>query len=79
MIPGAQCASLTALGSLASRSSIVLLMNILAPAGCRIIFVGSCVADSLAGAPLANNDTFASESTSVVVFISGGLANLGWR
>ena len=79
MIPGTRCTSLAALGSLASRSSIVLVVNILAPAGWRIVLVGSCVADSLAGAPLANNETFAAESTSVVVFISGGLANLGWR
>ena len=79
MIPGAQCASLAALGSLASRSSIVLLMNILAPAGCRIVFVGSCVTYLMAGALLANNDTFADESTSGVVFISGGLVQPGWR
>ena len=79
MIPGVQCASLAALGSLASRSSIVLLVNILDPVGWRIFFVGSCVTDSMAGAPLANNDTFAAESTSAVVFISGGLAHPGWR
>ena len=42
-------------------------------------FVGSCVADSLAGSPLANNKMFADESTSALVFISGGLAQLGWR
>ena len=28
---------------------------------------------------LANNDTFYAESTSAVVFISGGLAQPGWR
>ena len=79
MIPGARCASLDALVSLAIRSSIVLVVNIGAPAGWRIIFVGSCVVESLAGAPLANNDTFATESTSAVVFMSGGLAQPGWR
>ena len=79
MIPGAMCASLTALVSLVSRSSIVLVANIRALAGWRIVFVGSCVADSLAGAPLANNNTFAAESTSALVFISGGLAQPGWR
>ena len=79
MIPGARCASLAALGSLASRSSIVLVVNICAPAGWNIVFVGSCVADSLAGAPLANNHTFAAESTSAAMFMSGGLAQPGWR
>ena len=54
-------------------------MNILAQAGCRKFCVGSCVSDSMAGAPLANNDTFAAESNSVVVFILGGLAQPGWR
>ena len=54
-------------------------MNILAPEGWIIVFVGSCVADSIAGASLANNDTFAAESTSVVVFILGVLAHPGWR
>ena len=44
-----------------------------------IVFVRSCVADLLDGAPLAKNDTFAAESTSVVVFISGGFAHPGWR
>ena len=42
-------------------------------------FVGCCVADSMAGLPLANNDTFAAESTSAVVFMSGGLAYPSWR
>ena len=42
-------------------------------------FVGSCVADSLDGAPLANSDIFASGYTSAVVFISGVLAHPGWR
>ena len=79
MIPGARCTSLAALGSLSSMSTIVLLVNILALAGWRIVFVGSCVAESMAGASLANNDTFTAESTSVVVFISGGLAQTGWR
>ena len=79
MIPGERCAFLDTLGSLASRSSIVLVMNILAPAGSRIVFVGSCVANSLAVALLANNDTFSAESTSAVVFMSGGLAHMGWR
>ena len=79
MIPGAWCAYLAALDSLVSRISIVLLMNILAPSGWRTVFVGSCVADLMAGASLANNDKFAAESTSVVVFISDGLAQPGWR
>ena len=79
MIPGARCASLTALGSLASRSLIVLVVNILAPEGWRIVFVGSCVADLLARAPLANNKMFADESNSALVFISGGLSQPGWR
>ena len=79
MIPVARCASLADLGSLSSRSYIVLVANILAPEGWRIVFVGSCVSDSLAGAPLANNNTFVAESNSAVVFISGGLAQPGWR
>ena len=79
MIPGARCASLSALGSLESSTSIVLVVNILAPVDWRIIFVESCAADSLAGAPLANKNTFAADSTSAVVFISGGLAQPGWR
>ena len=79
MIPGARCASLDALVCLTIRSSIVLVVNILAPEGWRIVFVGISVADSLAGAPLSNNDTFAAESTSAVVFISGELSHLGWR
>ena len=79
MIPGARCAPLAALGSLASRISIVLLVNIFALAGWRIFFVGSCVYDSMAGASLANNYTFSSESTSAVVFISGGLEQPGWK
>ena len=44
-----------------------------------LFFFGSCVADSMAGAPLANNNMLAAESTSVVVFISGGLARPDWR
>ena len=72
MIPGAQCASLAALGSLASSSSIV-------PEGWTIVFVGGCVAYSIYGAPLDNNDTFAGKYTSAVVFIPGGLAQPGWR
>ena len=79
MIPGAQCASLAALGSLASSSSIVLLVNIFAPEGWTIVFVGGCVAYSIYGAPLDNNDTFAAKYTSAVVFIPGGLAQPGWR
>ena len=69
MIPGARCTSLAALGILEIRSSIVLLVNIRAPAGWRIAFVGICVANLIAGALLANNNTFAAESTSVLVFI----------
>ena len=79
MIPGARCAFLDALGSLASRSSIVLVVNISAPDVWKIVFFGSCVADSLAGAPCANNDTFAAKSTSAVVSLSDGLAQLCWR
>ena len=79
MIPGARCASLAALGSLASSSSIVLVANIRATEGWRIVFVGSCVADLLDGAPLDNNDAIDDESTSAVVFIPGGLAHPGWR
>ena len=79
MTPGARCASLDALGSLAIRSSIALVVDIRVPAGWKIVFVGSCVADSLAGAPLANNDKFATESTREVVFISGGLEHPGCR
>ena len=79
MIPGARCASLAALGSLSSKSSIVLVVNIRDPSGWRIFFVGSCVADSLAGAPLDKNYMFAAESASVVVCISGGLAHPGRR
>ena len=37
MIPGAKCASLAALGSLVSRGSIMLVVNILAPEGWRIV------------------------------------------
>ena len=77
MTPGARCASLDALGSLAIRSSIALVVDIRVPAGWKIVFVGSCVADSLAGAPLANNNTFAAESTSAVVLISSELAHPG--
>ena len=55
------------------------MVNILALEGWRIVFVGSYVADLLAGALLVNNGTFAAESTSAVVFISGGLAQPGWR
>ena len=79
MIPGARCASLAALGSLGSMISIVLLVNILAPEGWRIVFVGSYVADSMAGALLVNNNMFSAESSSAVVFMSGKLANPGWR
>ena len=42
-------------------------------------FVESYGFDSMAGAPLANNDMFADESTSAAVFIAGGLAQLGCR
>ena len=79
MIPGTKCASLANLGSLTSSIFIVLLLKIRAPEGWRIVFVGSCGKDSLDGAPLANNNTFAAESTSAVVFVSGGLAQLDWR
>ena len=79
MIPGARCASLAALDSMVIRSSIVLVVNIRAPEGWNIVCVGSCVADSLAGAPLDNNYMIADESTSAAVFISGGLAHPGWR
>ena len=56
-----------------------MVVNILAPAGWRIVFVESYVFDSMVGAPLANNDMFADESTSAAVFIAGGLAQLGCR
>ena len=79
MIPGVRCASLAALVLLTSSSSIFLVVNIRALDGWRIVLVGSCVAGSLAGAPLANDNTFSAESTSAVVFISGGLAHPGWR
>ena len=41
-------------------------------------FVGSCVADWLAGALLSNNDAFAAEYNRAVVFMSGGLSQPGW-
>ena len=68
MILGVRCNSLATLGILASRSSIVLMVNILAPVGWRIVLLGSYVADSLSGAVLANKDMFANEYTSAVVF-----------
>ena len=78
MIPDARCASLAALGSLISRSPIVLVVNILSSEGWRIVLVGiCCVAESLSGAPLAYKDMFAADSTSAVVFIPGGLAQSG--
>ena len=79
MIPDQRCASLAVLGSLAIRSSIDLVLNIRAPAGWNIVFVGSCVSDSLPGAPLSNNNTFTDESNGAVMFMSDGLAHPGWR
>ena len=52
IIPGARWASRASLGSLVSRSSKVLDVNIRAPAGCMMVLVVNCGQLSLAGAPL---------------------------
>ena len=69
MIPGTRCAYLSDLVSLVSSSFIVLVVNIRALAGWKIVFVVNCVTDLLAGTTLANNDTFTAESTRAVVFM----------
>ena len=69
---GARCASLAALCSLLRRRSNVLVVNILAPDGWRIVLVGSWMAASFSGAPSVAKDTLAAESTNAVVFKSGG-------
>ena len=70
---GASCASRAALGSLFKRSSNVFVVNIFAPAGWMIDFVGSWMAAFLAGAVDIMSDTFAAESTNAVLSRLGGL------
>ena len=67
VIPGSQCAYLSAFGSLDNRISKVLVMNIWAPGGWRIVLVGNWGVNLLAGALSASSDTFATESTKAVL------------
>ena len=62
-----------ALGSLLRRSSNVLVVNILAPAGWMMVFVGNCAVAMVDGAEDFSRVTFAAESTSAVVSRFAGL------
>ena len=73
MIVGASWASRAALGSLLRRSSNVLVVNILAPAGWMMVFVGNCAVAMVDGAEDFSRVTFAAESTSAVVSRFAGL------
>ena len=77
IMPGARWASRAAFGSFVSRSSKVLDVNIRAPAGWRMVLVGSCGQFSLAGAPSASSDIFAAESTKAVLLRLGGFSQPG--
>ena len=79
IMPGARWDSQAAFGSFESRSSNVLVVNILAPEGWRIVLVGSCGQFLLAGAPSESRDTFAAESTKAVKFRLEGFLQPGWR
>ena len=70
---GAACASRAAFGNLVSSSSSVLVVNMRAPAGWMIDFVGSWMSAKFDGAFGCRSDTFAAESTNAVVFRFGGL------
>ena len=48
------------------------MVDMRAPAGWMIVFVGSWMSASVDGALVFSSDTFAAESTSPVVFKSGG-------
>ncbi len=69
MIVGASWASRAARGSLVKRSSRVLVVNILAPAGWMIVLVGNCVAATVDGDDDWRRLTFAAESSKAVVRI----------
>ena len=75
--PGARWASRDTLGSLVSKISKVLNVNIQSPAGWRMVLVGNCKQLSLAGAPSASSDTFAAESTKAVKLQMGGFSQPG--
>ena len=61
------------MGSLLSKISSVLVVNMRAPAGCIMVLVGSCVFTFHAGALELRRDTFAAESTRAVVSRLAGL------
>jgi len=63
---GAACASRAAFGSLLRRSSKVVVVNILAPAGWMIVLEGSWRVATLDGAVGVSKETFAAESTNAV-------------
>ena len=75
--PRAQWAFRAALGSLVSKSSKVLDVNIWVPAGWRMVLVGDCKQFSLAGAPSASSDTFAAEYTKSAKLRLGGFSHPG--
>lgn len=67
MSVGAACASRADFGSFVKRSSNVLVVNILAPAGWIIVLDGNCVVAIVEGAVGVKRETFAAESTKAVV------------
>ena len=73
VIVGAAWASRAALGSLLRRRCKILVVNIRAPAGWMMVFVGNWTGASSDGAFGSRRVTFAPVSTSAVVRISGGL------
>ena len=76
---GAQCASLAACGSFCSKRSKVLVVNMRAPVGWRMVLVDSWVAAFLVGAAGDSRETLAPESKSAVVVRSMGLVQPEWK
>ena len=77
MRPGDRCASLDDLGSLDNGNSKVLVVNIRAPEGWRIVLVGNWGVHLLEGALSARSDTSTAESTKAFLLSFFGFANPG--